>query len=83
MNTAATAFELAGQNFGRMHRLKVVDASHDGIGAISDTVLMPGSVVSLGFASPGQTARRGLVLRCTPCGEGYRVAIEFEARQAA
>lgn len=83
MEAAATAFELGGADFGRMHELKIIDASDAGVGAISRTVLEPGAVVSLGFAAPGRIARRGVVLRCEPCGEGYRIAIEFEARMAA
>lgn len=83
MQITATAFRLAGSDFGRMHDLRVQDFSHAGLGAISDSVIEPGTAVSIGFSEPGYIAKRGVVLRCTPCGEGYRVAIEFEARMAA
>jgi hypothetical protein len=80
---AATAFCLGGERFGEMHDLSVLDYSDDGLGAICDTVIPPGEVVSIGFQSPGLIARRGVVLRCQPCGQGYRVAIRFESRMAA
>lgn len=83
MRSSATAFRLGGNDFGRTHELKVVDYSYTGLGAISSSVIEPGTRVSVGFANPGCLAKRGTVLRCTPCGEGYRVAIEFEARMAA
>ena len=79
----ATAFQLAGDGFGQMHTLKMVDYSDGGIGAMSQTVLTPGTMVSLGFQSPGYMARRGVVHRCEPCGDGYRVAVIFEQRMAA
>ncbi len=83
MRTTATAFRVGGDEFGRIHELNVQDFSHGGMGAISHSVIEPGTAVSIGFAEPGQIAKRGVVLRCTPCGNGYRVAIEFEARLAA
>jgi hypothetical protein len=82
-NCAATAFRLGGDSFGQMHDLKVVDCSQSGLGAFSDSVIEPGTAISIGFSAPGLIARRGTVLRCTPCGEGYRIAIEFESRMAA
>jgi len=80
---AGTAFELGGNSFGHMHQIKVLDYSGGGLGAISDTPLNPGSVVSIGFAALGMYAKRGTVLRCTPCGEGYRISVQFEQRLAA
>jgi hypothetical protein len=79
----ATAFELAGDSFGRMHTLRTADYSHDGMGALTDDVIQPGSLVSIGFQEPGYTAKRGTVVRCLPCGDGYRVGIVFEHRLAA
>ena len=83
MDGVATAFIVAGPEFGRMHTLRALDYSPNGIGAMSDTVLQPGTCVSIGFQSPGYSARRGVVMRCLPCGEGYRVAVAFEHRLAA
>jgi hypothetical protein len=80
---AATAFELAGESFGRMHALRMRDFSHQGMAAVSDTVIQPGTSVSVGFQAPGCLARRGIVLRCLPCGDGYEVAVSFEQRMAA
>lgn len=79
----ANAFRLSGEKFGCIHELSILDWSHDGLGAICDSVIEPGTCVSLGFQAPGNPAKRGIVLRCTPCGKGYRVAIQFEARLAA
>ena len=81
--SAATAFCLSGECFGQMHDLSVTDYSSDGLGASSETVIQPGEQVSIGFQAPGRIAKRGTVLRCLPCGNGYRVAIQFEARLAA
>ncbi|HWB20739.1 MAG TPA: hypothetical protein VG711_10590 [Phycisphaerales bacterium] len=83
MHGIATAFRLSGEEFGRMHELKLVDYSHEGLGAVSDSVLEPGTLVTIGFQQAGYQAKRGVVLRCLPCGEGYRVAIQFEQRMAA
>lgn len=82
-DAAATAFRLSGDRFGEMHDLRVLDYSHDGLGAISTSVIEPGTVVTIGFQNPGYLAKRGTVLRCTPCGEGYRIAVQFDARMAA
>ena len=83
LSGAATAFRLSGQGFGASHELCLVDCSDDGLGAISDSVIEPGTMVSIGFQSPGVVAKRGTVLRCVPCGHGYRVAIQYQARMAA
>jgi hypothetical protein len=83
LDGVATAFELGGEAFGRMHTLRMLDYSDGGVGAQCDSVLPPGTPVSIGFQSPGYIARRGVVTRCRPCGEGYRIAIEFEQRLAA
>ena len=80
---AATAFRLAGERFGERHELRDLDYSQDGLGAISPSVLEPGTIVSIGFRAPGYPGQRGVVLRCLPCGEGYRVAVQFELRLAA
>ena len=79
----ATAFELAGERFGRTHTLRRCDYSGGGLGGVSDTAIAPGTSVSLGFETRGYPARHGVVARCMPCGEGYRVAICFELRRAA
>jgi hypothetical protein len=79
----ATAFCLSGDTFGRIADLRLMDHSHDGMGAISPHPLEPGTEISIGFAAPGYLARRGTVLRCEPCGEGYRIAVQFQARLAA
>lgn len=79
----ATAFQLAGERFGAMYTLRVVDFSSDGLGALSDTPIEPGTLVSIGFQAPGRIAKRGVVSRCLPCGDGYHVGIQFEARLAA
>ena len=78
-----TAIRIDGERFGERHDLKMLDYSPDGLGAISPTVLEPGAMVSVVFQAGEQPALRGLVLRCLPCGNGYRVAIRFELRRAA
>ena len=83
LDGVATAFELGGNTFGRMHTLKMIDYSDMGMGAATDTVIPPGTTVSVGFQTPGYIAKRGTVIRCLPCGDGYRVAVGFEQRLAA
>src|SRR4051812_43856324 len=79
----ATAFRLTGERFGAMHELRMLDYSYDGLGALSNSVMEPGTLVSIGFQAPGYIAKRGVVLRCSPSGDGYHVAIQFQARMAA
>ncbi len=83
LDGVATAFELAGEGFGRTHGLRMLDCSEEGMGAVSDTVVCPGTTVSVAFQAPGYPARRGFVSRCRPCGDGYRMAIVFDRRLAA
>ena len=83
MEETATAFEVAGQGFGRTHALRTHDFSVEGLGALSDTPIVPGTSVSIGFSAPGYAARCGTIVRCLPCGDGYQVAICFERRLAA
>lgn len=74
----ALAHESAGRGFGRRHVLRLLDGSVLGIGAASDTPLLPGTSVVISFSSPGRGTRRGMVRRCVPAGDGYRMAIIFE-----
>lgn len=83
MQGIATGFCISGEAFGQMHDLRMLDFSDRGLGAISDQPIDPGTTLSIGFQSPGYCAKCGVVQRCTPCGEGYRVAIRFEWRMAA
>ena len=80
---SATATCLGGDRFGQMHRLQLADCSDDGLGATSDTVLEPGTMVSVGFQTPGSLSRQAVVLRCRPCGNGYRIGLQFAMKQAA
>ena len=79
----ATAFELGGEAFGRMHDLELIDHGAEGIGAFSQTPIPPGTLVSLGFDQPSMLARRGEVVWCVPCGRGYRVGLRLQMRLAA
>ena len=79
----ATAFVLSGDHFGHMQELQMIDYSSDGLGAVCDGPMPPGAEVSIGFSAPGHAAKRGRVIRCLPCGEGYRVAVQFQLRLAA
>ncbi|MFK7960039.1 MAG: hypothetical protein AB8G96_05880 [Phycisphaerales bacterium] len=79
----ALAHESAGLGFGRRHVLRLMDGSMLGIGATSGTALTPGTSVVVSFSSPGGGTRRGMVRRCVPAGDGYRLAIIFEQTAAA
>jgi hypothetical protein len=80
---SATAICLGGDRFGQLHQLRLSDCSLDGLGAVSETVLEPGTMVSVGFQTPGMLPRQAVVLRCQPCGDGYRVGMQFSLRKAA
>ena len=79
----ATAYHVGGQRFGERHVLRLTDESCEGLGATTSRPLEPGAVVSVGYATLVHPARSGIVLRCRPCGDGYRVAIRFERAMAA
>lgn len=83
MGGEATAFRLQGEEFGRMHGLSMRDFSPGGVGAVCADAIEPGTLVSIGFQQPGVVARRGVVRRCVPCGDGYQLGVQFELRQAA
>ena len=79
----AEAHRLGGDRFGQVAVLRLVDCSEECLGATCDEPLEPGAVVSLAFRTPGRPVRNGVVVRCLPCGEGYRVAVRFDRRLAA
>ncbi len=79
----ATVCRLGGERFGETTALKMLDYSEEGLGAICQSPIEPGAIISVAFRAPGQPSRQGVVLRCLPCGEGYHVAIRFERRWAA
>lgn len=79
----AKVFRVAGERFGEAYTLKTVDYSPDGLGATCAWPLEPGTVVSVAFPAPGYTAKNGVVVRCLPCGDGYRLAIRFDRAMAA
>jgi hypothetical protein len=79
----ATALVIGGNQFGVMHEWNVIDCANEGMGALSDRLIHPGTVVSIGFDKPGRPARRGVVTRCLPAGTGYRVGVRYEGRLAA
>ncbi len=79
----AAAYGAAGKHFGRRYVLRMLDVSAAGMGAKADRPIEVGTVVTVAFAAPGHPVRHGVVTRCLACGEGYRVAIQFETRLAA
>ncbi len=83
LSGVAVAYGTAGELFGRRFVLRMLDSSDVAFGARADRPIDPGTIVSVVFASPGHPARSGVVVRCLPCGDGYRVAIRFETRLAA
>jgi hypothetical protein len=79
----ATAYRAGGDRFGETATLKLLDYSAGGLGALCDEPIEPGSVISVGFHEPGCPPEYGVVVRCLPCGDGYRIAVCFERRMAA
>ena len=80
---SAVAYGTAGELFGQRFELKLIDESYRGVGAVSPHPVTPGTVVRVGFNRFGAIPQDGVVLRCLPCGEGYRLAILFDRRMAA
>jgi hypothetical protein len=67
-------------------RLMLNDLSCGGLSALSDTPLAAGEHVSVTVPSTGLAGgwnAYGRVIRCTPSGMGYRVAVEFDPLPAA
>ena len=67
-------------------RLLLNDVSYGGLSALSDTPLAAGERVSVRVPSnslSGGWNAYGRVIRCTPSGMGYRVAVEFDPLPAA
>ncbi len=79
----ATAHRSGGDRFGDAYRLRLIDRSCEGLGAVCNRPIEPGAVVAVGFGAPGEPVRPGVVLRCLPCGDGYRLAIRFDRLLAA
>ncbi len=73
----ATAFHLDGDRFGVMHELVELSILDGALEARTGEVVPTGAQVSLGFQTPGMTARRGEVVRCDPYGEGWKVGIRL------
>ena len=74
---------LDSEHFGQHRELALLDYSLGGLGAISSLPIHPGTDVSIDLAAPLHAFERGTVVKCFPCGNGYRVAIRFELRMAA
>lgn len=64
-------------------RLKMIDESFGGVAARVDRPLPPGARLSVRTCPVTGQWRQGVVVRCCPSGEGYRVGIAFERRKAA
>jgi hypothetical protein len=66
--------------------LALRDLSLGGLSAISDTPVNPGERLAVYFPPQGTRGgwdASGRVLRCSPSGMGYRLAVEFDALPAA
>ena len=67
-------------------KLILNDLSYGGLSALSDTPLATGEHVSVHVPPNGLSGgwnAYGRVIRCTPSGMGYRVAVEFDPLPAA
>ena len=80
---SVTVFHLEGEAFGLMHEVVELRVSDEGINGRSSEPVSPGSVVSMGFEAPGFPARKGEVVGCVRCREGWQIGIEFHASTAA
>jgi hypothetical protein len=67
-------------------RMSLRDVSAGGLCALSDTPIPAGERVTIsvpGGAMSGGWDAYGRVIRCSPSGAGYRVAVEFDRLPAA
>jgi|AJXC01.1.fsa_nt_gi hypothetical protein len=80
---AATVFHLEGDEFGIMHEVVELTLCGHGIEGTSSAPVIPGAQVSLGFEAPGHPARRGEIIGCVRCEEGWKIGIAFDERAAA
>lgn len=64
-------------------QLRLLDESAGGIAATSDRPMPPGARLRVRVCPVTGRWRDGVVVRCTPNGAGYRVALAFAARRAA
>lgn len=67
-------------------KLTLRDLSVGGLCALSEQPLEPGERVTISVPRKGFTGgwdAYGRVIRCTPSGTGYRVAVEFDRLPAA
>lgn len=79
----AIVTDLSGEHWGERHDVDLVDLGAGGLGAISDRPMPPGTAVSVVMRDKLHGFRRGVVVRCLPCGHGYRLGLAFEQRMAA
>ena len=80
---SVTVFHLEGEEFGLMHEVIELSVSDEGVNGRSTEPVSPGAVVSMGFEAPGIPARRGEVVGCVRCHEGWQIGIEFHNNAAA
>lgn len=64
-------------------RVVLIDASYSGIGVDSPVEFEVGTEIKLHFNGQVLAGRHGLVARCDPRGEGYRVGIDTASGTAA
>ena len=79
LDGSATLFQLDGERFGEMHSLVELAISDQALEGRTTTPLSAGAAVSLGFEAQGTPARHGEVVKCDPCGEGWRIGIRLAA----
>ncbi len=64
-------------------KLRLFDEGSGGLSAQSDKPMPPGSKLRVRTCPATGVWRDGVVLRCQPIGDGYRVALIYERLKAA
>ncbi|MDG2021311.1 MAG: hypothetical protein P8J59_05125 [Phycisphaerales bacterium] len=77
LSGTATIFHLDDERFGEMHDLVELAISEEALEGRAASPMPAGASVSLGFEAPGTVARRGEVIQCDACGEGWRIGIRL------
>lgn len=77
------AMSCDGEKPPSMIRLSLIDESAGGIAAMTQSPMAPGSRLRVRTCPVTGMWCDGVVIRCSPAGQGYRVALAFERRRAA
>lgn len=77
------AMQCDGMKAPVMIRLHLLDESAGGLAALAEAPMAPGARLRVRTCPATGVWCDGRVVRCSPAGQGYRVALAYERRRAA